>query len=176
MCVCGRVLFRNAGSTQGVNRKGMQHLCLANDQMVRFSIWEILNFKRLRILVNKTKLVGIYFALSSSTILRCPTSSHGNSGTLSSYGTCQQTQKAGSGKEAKGLSHSTFSRPTPLTLEFGIPQSGLLESKSLSEGHIASQLQSYTVGHLPHKYSICLSILIAHFYMHRTRTFCLIRT
>lgn len=88
--------------------------------MVRFSIREILNFKCLKLLVNKTKLVGIYFALSSATILRCPASSRGNSRTLSSYGTRQQTQKAGSGKEAKGLSHSTFSRPTPLTLEFGI--------------------------------------------------------
>lgn len=132
--------------------------------MIRFSIWEILNFKRLRLLVNKTKLVGIYFALSSATILRCPASSHGNSGTLSSYGTRQQTQKAGSGKEAKGLSHSTFSRPTPFTLEFWTPLSGLLGSKSLSEGH------------LPHQYSMCLSILIAHFYMHTTCTFCLIRT
>lgn len=35
VCVCGWVLFRNAGATQGVNRKGMQHLCLANDELVR---------------------------------------------------------------------------------------------------------------------------------------------
>lgn len=115
----------------------MQHLCLVNDQMVGSAYGRPLLLS-VRLLVNKTKLVGVYFALSSATILRCPASSHGNSGILSSYGTRQQTLKAGSGKEAKGRSHSTFSRPTLLTLEFRILQSGLLGSKSLSEGHIAN--------------------------------------
>lgn len=80
----------------------------------------------------KTKRgVSPFFSFPEAAVLRCPASSHENSGTLSG---CEIGQHTKEGREWNVyiLPHSAFPRPTSLTLGFRRPR--LLGSKGLSEG------------------------------------------